>query len=274
MMSPHRQLVEAFVAQAIGSRPTCWWPAATTHLCQRWLDLGGARRGRRRADGQDADVRLDVVGDANVLGDAQRLPFHDGAFALVTAVEMLYLVPDLERALSEVHRVLAPGGRLVATCPFSRQENEPGDWRRPTAHAWRWMLERAMFHVERVEALGGPYSLMWQAAYIASRGEGTHAEITAHNMARSVYAVRGASVAGRPGGPDTLRVCAVPLQEPHEGGEPPSDGSPGRPQPQKAATGLRRLGGACVTRSAGLARWLDARSGVSWPLGHGIVATR
>jgi len=46
-------------------------------------------------------------------GRAQELPFHDGSFDIVIAVTVLCLVPDSERAVREMVRVLAPGGRLV-----------------------------------------------------------------------------------------------------------------------------------------------------------------
>lgn len=48
------------------------------------------------------------------LGDVQRLPLSDGEFDCELAAWMLYHVPDLDRALSELARVLRPGGRLVA----------------------------------------------------------------------------------------------------------------------------------------------------------------
>jgi SAM-dependent methyltransferase len=48
------------------------------------------------------------------VGDAQSLDFQDGEFDCVVANWMLYHVDDLELALSEFARVLAPGGRLVA----------------------------------------------------------------------------------------------------------------------------------------------------------------
>jgi ubiquinone/menaquinone biosynthesis C-methylase UbiE len=44
----------------------------------------------------------------------QRLPFPDGSFDLAVAAWMLYHVPDLDRGLSELARVLEPGGSLVA----------------------------------------------------------------------------------------------------------------------------------------------------------------
>jgi ubiquinone/menaquinone biosynthesis C-methylase UbiE len=47
------------------------------------------------------------------LADVQQLPFEDGSFDAAVAAWMLYHVPDLNRGLSELARVLRPGGRLV-----------------------------------------------------------------------------------------------------------------------------------------------------------------
>jgi SAM-dependent methyltransferase len=47
--------------------------------------------------------------------DAQDIPFATGSFDAVIANHMLYHVPDRERALSEIHRVLKPRGRFYAT---------------------------------------------------------------------------------------------------------------------------------------------------------------
>ncbi len=46
--------------------------------------------------------------------DVQDLPFADASFDLVAAMWMLYHVPDLDRGLAEIRRVLRPGGRLLA----------------------------------------------------------------------------------------------------------------------------------------------------------------
>lgn len=48
-----------------------------------------------------------------VAADAVRLPFPDGTFDLVVAVTVLCFIPGGERAVSEMARVLRPGGRLV-----------------------------------------------------------------------------------------------------------------------------------------------------------------
>jgi SAM-dependent methyltransferase len=48
------------------------------------------------------------------VGDVQELPFEDGSFDVVIAAWMLYHVPDLDRGVAEIARVLRPGGRFVA----------------------------------------------------------------------------------------------------------------------------------------------------------------
>lgn len=50
-----------------------------------------------------------------VVGDVQELPFEDESFDCTVAAWMLYHVADLDRGVSELARVLRPGGRLVAS---------------------------------------------------------------------------------------------------------------------------------------------------------------
>jgi demethylmenaquinone methyltransferase/2-methoxy-6-polyprenyl-1,4-benzoquinol methylase len=49
-----------------------------------------------------------------LVGDMCALPLPDSTFTLVTTGYGLRNVPDLSKALSEIHRVLQPGGRLCA----------------------------------------------------------------------------------------------------------------------------------------------------------------
>ena len=49
-----------------------------------------------------------------VCGDAQQIPFADGAFDVVLAPHMLYHVPDREAAARELRRITRRGGRCVA----------------------------------------------------------------------------------------------------------------------------------------------------------------
>ena len=55
-------------------------------------------------------------------GDMLALPFRDRSFSVVTAGYGLRNVPDLDRTLAEIARVLAPGGRLLSL-DFNRPAN-------------------------------------------------------------------------------------------------------------------------------------------------------
>ena len=46
-------------------------------------------------------------------GSAEKLPYEDWKFDLVTAVETIYFWPNLPQCLQEVRRVLKPGGRFA-----------------------------------------------------------------------------------------------------------------------------------------------------------------
>ena len=47
------------------------------------------------------------------LGSAEKLPYEDGKFDLVTPVETVYFWPNLPDCLQEVHRVLKPSGKFA-----------------------------------------------------------------------------------------------------------------------------------------------------------------
>lgn len=78
-----------------------------------------AAREARRTVGLDVTSRMLQLAAARgaralVTGDMSALPFGDAAFDLVTTGYGLRNVPDLEQAVTEIHRVLAPDGRLLS----------------------------------------------------------------------------------------------------------------------------------------------------------------
>lgn len=57
--------------------------------------------------------RRGVTNVQPALGDAQALPYGDSSFDAVVLITVLGEIPDQDRALSEIARVLKPGGRLI-----------------------------------------------------------------------------------------------------------------------------------------------------------------
>ncbi len=58
---------------------------------------------------------LDIAAGSRLINlDAQTLPFADATFDVVLANHMLYHVPDVDKAVAEIRRVLKPQGILLA----------------------------------------------------------------------------------------------------------------------------------------------------------------
>ena len=119
-----------------GHAPLTNWGLDLVEFQQGWtmLDVGcggGAtlKRLLKRSDGAQVygiDISEESVAKARKVnaavldrqvfvcqGSAEKLPYEDGKFDLVTAVETVYFWPNLPDCLQEVRRVLKPGGRFA-----------------------------------------------------------------------------------------------------------------------------------------------------------------
>ena len=121
-------------------QPDYWWYRARADLLhaalgsylgtpQRVLDVGSAdgpsvawMRGVHDRFTIDVDPRGLVAGEG-VCGSALALPFADESFDVVAAFDVLEHCEPEETAMSELVRVLRPGGRLLMSVP---------------AYAWAW----------------------------------------------------------------------------------------------------------------------------------------
>jgi SAM-dependent methyltransferase len=107
------------------------------------IQVGMARR--RLAD------RLAAGTAEIVLGDAMALPWEDGRFSVVSSLNCLKFVPDPQKALQEMRRVLRADGRAVLTLDEAVTNREKsgtvsafGEWQWSADDARR-MMEDAGF---------------------------------------------------------------------------------------------------------------------------------
>src|SRR6266508_659237 len=76
----------------------------------------------RRAAGEMGAENVEFVE-----GEAEQLPFADASFDVVISNGVIVLVPDKDAVFSELHRVLAPGGRIqIADVTIQRPVSEEG----------------------------------------------------------------------------------------------------------------------------------------------------
>jgi SAM-dependent methyltransferase len=90
-----------------------------------------------------------------VKASLEQLPFPDGEFDLVTALDVIEHIDDHVAALRECRRVLRPDGRIVIFVPahrwlWSLQDEISHHYRRYTASTLREALLSAGFQVERL----------------------------------------------------------------------------------------------------------------------------
>jgi SAM-dependent methyltransferase len=96
-----------------------------------------------------------VHGIIDVFGDGQQLPLASDSVDTVLSLEVLEHLPDPRSCVSEMARVLRPGGRLLLTVPFLQPLHQlPHDFRRYTPRGLSELLEANGLEVEILEPRG------------------------------------------------------------------------------------------------------------------------
>ena len=101
----------------------------------------------------DLAARKTEAANARFVVGAFPSPDLVGPFDAVFSMEVFYYLPDIDAALAAVYEALAPGGRLVSTIDFYRENRASHSWPEDTGAPmtlwsevqWREAFERAGF---------------------------------------------------------------------------------------------------------------------------------
>jgi SAM-dependent methyltransferase len=92
---------------------------------------------------------------ADLCGDAAAIPLRAASVDTVLCTEVLEHVPDPERVVREIARVLRPGGVVFCTAPFFYPIHGVEDYYRYGPEGVAAILKRQGFEVESIQPLSG-----------------------------------------------------------------------------------------------------------------------
>jgi SAM-dependent methyltransferase len=151
-----RRITRAFAPDLFSQSPLSW---ALDAGCGTGRNLEELESGQGLAVGIDASLRALSFARRRgrsrlVCGSVEALPFRSLTFAGVLCRDVLYMVPDEGRAVREIARLLAPGGRLVLSSPAfaalsGAHDRAVGGLRRHTAPGLAALLHEAGLRVAR-----------------------------------------------------------------------------------------------------------------------------
>ena len=102
--------------------------------------------------------------------DLAAIPVDDDRYDVVIFSQVLEHLPEPATVLSELHRVLKPGGRIWASTPlFFEEHDTPYDFFRYTQYGLRHLFEQAGFQDIRVEWLEGYLGTLSYEVDVAAR---------------------------------------------------------------------------------------------------------
>lgn len=103
----------------------------------------------------------DVIADLN-----KQLPFSDNFADAVFLFSVIYILDNPVKTLTEIHRILKPGGKLLITSPFIFNEaKEPSDYWRFTSEGLQKLFKESGFNDYFITPMGERFSA---AAYLLS----------------------------------------------------------------------------------------------------------
>ena len=142
----------------------------SSELKGRLLDVGCGSKPYQELFSVDDYIGLDIDNEASrnrkiadYFYDGKTFPFNEDEYDSVLCNQVLEHVFNPDEFLSEIKRVLKPGGRLLLTVPFVWDEHEqPHDYARYSSFGLKALLDKNGFNVIGYKKIGADASTILQ----------------------------------------------------------------------------------------------------------------
>ena len=201
-----RHLTHAYPGQSL-LRMLEYEKLASLKLAGRVLDMGGGQNARYLpllpAGITVESVNIDPkIGPTHLVQPGQPLPLADNSFDAAICLNTLEHIYDAMPVLTDLHRVVKPGGAVHVMVPFMfRIHGHPDDYFRATPSWWRESFARAGFRALEF------FPLVWGRRSTIAVVPGFHGPLPRQRLHLAMWLdvmtarllVRGNSIAGRRG---------------------------------------------------------------------------
>lgn len=110
------------------------------------LDVGSGGADQHVLFPNRTTIDVDPARNPEIVGDAQEMPFADATYNTILCTEVLEHIPDPQKAVDEMYRVLKPGGTLILTTRFLFPVHDaPGDYWRFTPYGLQALFLNGIF---------------------------------------------------------------------------------------------------------------------------------
>lgn len=157
VLRPKKNLIKVHVQQgARAFHPDIYPPEA------KKLDLGTGDSPPNGPNWTFVDIEPKLPGVIKVDLECEPLPFPDNTFDYVRANHILEHIANTDHLMSEIHRVLKPGGKLCFTCPSTSGYNAFGFGHKSYWNLFSFYFYRRLFDIEQIgEVKKGPFAWVY-----------------------------------------------------------------------------------------------------------------
>jgi SAM-dependent methyltransferase len=118
--------------------------------------------GSGNSDFGDALINVDLLPYENVdvICDIENMPFKDNSVDYIINIAVLEHVPNPQKVISEIYRILKPGGKIYCFIPFMQPFHaSPYDFQRFTLEGMKHQFRD--FNILKLKAIGPTSGMLW-----------------------------------------------------------------------------------------------------------------